>query len=60
MPLPGWRVEGRQKFLVNASFLALLTLIIVTITSLYISSERNFHWWIDWYYPTIRIATAFA
>jgi len=60
MPLPGGRVEGRQKFLVNASFLALLTLIIVTITWLYISSERNFHWWIDWYYPTIRIATAFG
>jgi hypothetical protein len=48
--------EVRQKFLVNASFLALLALITVIITWLYIATERNFHWWIDWYYPTIHIA----
>jgi hypothetical protein len=53
------RVEVRQKFLINASFLALLALITVAITLLYISSERNFHWWIDWYYPTIQIANVF-
>lgn len=52
------REEVRQKLLGNASFLALLTLTIVIITWLYISSERNFHWWIDWYYPTIQIAKA--
>ncbi len=56
MPLPGKRVEGRQKVLVNASFLALLTLVILAVTTLYISSERNFHWWIDWYYPAIQIS----
>src|SRR5919199_4330952 len=56
MPLPGKRVEGRQKVLVNAGFLALLTLIILVVTTLYISSERNFHWWIDWYYPAIQIS----
>ena len=59
MPRSRSRVEIRQKFQVNASLLALLALIIVTITSLYISSERNFHWWIDWYSPTIQIANAF-
>ena len=56
MPLPRQRVEGRQKVLVNAGFLALLTLIIVIVTTLYISSERNFYWWIDWYYPAIQIS----
>jgi hypothetical protein len=57
MPLaPQW-VE-RRKVLVNAGFLAILTLIIVTVTTLYITSERNFHWWIDWYYPTLEIANA--
>jgi hypothetical protein len=58
MPLPRRRVEVSQNVLVNAGFLALLTLIIVTITSLYVSSERNFHWWIDWYASTIQIADA--
>lgn len=59
MPRPRRRVEVHRKIRVNAIFLALLALIIVTITSIYISSERNFHWWVDWYYPTIRIAAAF-
>src|SRR4028119_1220774 len=54
--LPGKRVEGRQKVLVNAGFLALLTLIVLIVTTLYISSERNFHWWIDWYFPAIQIS----
>ena len=57
MPLaPQW-VE-RRKVLENAGFLAILTLIIVTVTTLYITRERNFHWWIDWYYPTLEIANA--
>ncbi len=59
MPRPRWRVEVRQKFLVDATCLAFLTLIIVTITSLYVASEHNFHWWIDWYASAIRVATAF-
>ncbi len=59
MPRASRRVEVRQKIRVNAGFIALLALIIVTITFLYVSSERNFHWWVDWYYPTIRIAAAF-
>lgn len=58
MPLLGNRVEVRQKVLINTSFLALLALIIVTITTLYISREHNFHWWIDWYYPAIQISDA--
>jgi hypothetical protein len=58
MPLPGNRVEVGQKVLVNTGFLALLALLIVTITTLYISSEHNFHWWIDWYYPAIQISDA--
>ncbi len=56
MPLAPQRVEVRQKVLVNAGFLALLTLIIVTVTTIYITSEHNFHWWIDWYYPALEIA----
>ncbi|MBD2085248.1 hypothetical protein NDI49_10025 [Trichocoleus sp. ST-U3] len=59
MSLSRLRVAVRQKFLVNASFLAILVLIIVTITWLYVSSERNFHWWIDWYNQAIEVATAF-
>lgn len=50
------RNRVRQKAVINAGFLAMLTLIIVTVTTLYISSEQNFHWWIDWYYPAIEIA----
>lgn len=56
MPLPENRVEVRQKVIVNTGFLALLALLIVTITTLYISRERNFHWWVDWYYPAINIS----
>lgn len=52
------QVEARKKFWVDAGFLALLMLIIVTITFGYISSERNFHWWIDWYERTLEVATA--
>ncbi len=57
MPLAQKWVE-RQKVLVNASFLAMLTLIIITVTTLYITNEQNFHWWIDWYYPALEIANA--
>lgn len=56
MPLTPQRVEVRQKVLVNAGFLAMLTLIIVTVTTIYITGEHNFHWWIDWYYPALEIA----
>jgi hypothetical protein len=56
MPLAPQRVEVRQKVLVNAGFLALLTLTIVTVTTIYITGEQNFHWWIDWYYPALEIA----
>lgn len=59
MPHSRWRLGVRQNVLVNAGLLALLTLVIVVITSLYISRERNFHWWIDWYYPTVQIAKTF-
>ena len=59
MPRPRRRVEVRRKIRSNAGCLALLALIIVTITYFYISNERNFHWWVDWYYPTIRVAAAF-
>lgn len=59
MPLPRMWVEVRQKFLVNACLLGFLALITVAITVLYVSSERNFHWWIDWYSSAIRVTTAF-
>jgi len=59
MPLPRMWVEVRQKFLVNACLLGFLVLITVAITALYVSSERNFHWWIDWYSSAIRVTTAF-
>jgi hypothetical protein len=44
---------------VNLSLFALLVLLIAIATALYTSSERNFHWWIDWYYKTIEVAGAF-
>lgn len=56
MPLAPQRVEVDQKVLINAGFLALLSLTIVTVTTIYITSEQNFHWWIDWYYPALEIA----
>ncbi|MGC1396338.1 MAG: hypothetical protein WA828_18905, partial [Coleofasciculaceae cyanobacterium] len=56
MPLAPERVEVNQKVLINAGFLALLTLTIVTVTTIYITSEQNFHWWIDWYYPALEMA----
>ncbi len=58
MPLTLSRLE-RQKLPVNLALLALLVLIATIITVLYVSSERNFHWWIDWYAKTIEVATAF-
>lgn len=58
MPLAPQRVEVDQKVLVNLGFLAMLSLIIVTVTTIYITSEQNFHWWIDWYYPTLEMANA--
>ncbi len=59
MPLPRMWVEVRQKFLVNACLLGFLALITVAITALYVSNERNFHWWIDWYFSAIRVTSAF-
>lgn len=56
MPLAPQRVEVNQKVLINAGFLAMLTLTIVTVTTIYITSEQNFHWWIDWYYPALEMA----
>lgn len=44
---------------VNLSLFALLVLLTAIATVLYTSSERNFHWWIDWYYKTIEVASAF-
>ena len=44
---------------VNFGLFVLLVAIATTITTIYISHERNFHWWIDWYYRTINVANAF-
>lgn len=59
MPNRRLRVEVPQKLLVDAGLLALLALMIGIITWVYISSERNFHWWIDWYARTLDIVNAF-
>lgn len=53
------RLAANQKLIINLGCLALLALITITITTLYISSEYNFHWWIDWYSTTIQVAAAF-
>lgn len=58
MPLPQRRVE-RPNLHVKAGALALLAVLTVTITWLYIASERNFHWWIDWYAPAVHVADTF-
>jgi hypothetical protein len=50
----------RLRHSVNWSLFALLLLLTAIATVLYTSSERNFHWWIDWYYRTIEVATAFG
>ena len=58
MPFVRYRLEFRQK-VVNFGLFALLVLSATTTTALYTSQEHNFHWWIDWYYKTIEVATAF-
>jgi hypothetical protein len=58
MPNRQFRLEVRQQLLVDAGLLATLVLTITIITTAYISSEHNFHWWIDWYARTLDIVTA--
>ena len=58
MPTARFRLDFRQQFPVNLGLFALLVLIATTITAIYISHEHNFHWWIDWYYKTLEVATA--
>ncbi len=58
MPFVRSRLGIRQK-VVNFGLFALLVAIATTITTIYISHERNFHWWIDWYYKTIDVADTF-
>ncbi len=53
------RLNQTVKFIINAFCFILLVLMTVTTVVVYISKERNFHWWIDWYDATIRIATTF-
>ncbi|MCP2731245.1 hypothetical protein [Limnofasciculus baicalensis] len=53
------RLTQTVKFLINAFCLILLVLMTVTITVLYIAKEQNFHWWIDWYNATIKVANTF-
>jgi len=50
---------ARLRHSVNLSLFALLVLLTAIATVLYTSNERNFHWWIDWYYKTIEVASAF-
>ena len=50
---------ARLRHPVNLSLFALLVLLTAIATVLYTSSERNFHWWIDWYYKTVEVARAF-
>lgn len=50
---------ARLRHPVNLSLFALLLLLTAIATVLYTSSERNFHWWIDWYYKTTEVANAF-
>lgn len=58
MPNRRFRLEVNPQLLVDAGLLALLALMIIFITTVYISSEHNFHWWIDWYARTLDIVTA--
>lgn len=57
------RIKKISSSLVHSPYLLspllALLLLLTTITGIYTSSERNFHWWIDWYYRTIEVATAF-
>ncbi|HEY9833229.1 MAG TPA: hypothetical protein V6D26_21935 [Stenomitos sp.] len=57
MPNRRFRLEVRPQLLVDAGLLATLALTITIITTAYISSEHNFHWWIDWYARTLDIVT---
>ena len=58
MPRTRSRLEFRPQWAKFGLFV-LLVAIATTITTIYISHERNFHWWIDWYYKTIDVADAF-
>ena len=57
--MPTARFRHSVRHSVNLSLFALLVLLTAIATVLYTSSERNFHWWIDWYYKTIEVASAF-
>jgi hypothetical protein len=51
---------ARLRQPIDWSLFALLLLLATIATVLYTSGERNFHWWIDWYYRTIEVARAFS
>ncbi|MEG4283359.1 hypothetical protein QUB68_09545 [Microcoleus sp. A006_D1] len=48
----------RRKFLIDVSFLFLLVLVTVGLTSIYVSSERTFYWWDYAGYNTATVNTA--
>ena len=52
------RLGANLKLPSNAACFVVLALLTLTITILYIASERNFHWWIDWYSATMQVVTA--
>lgn len=55
MPVFSGLLKSHFRRWVDAYLLAFLTLTVIVITVLYISQEKNFHWWVDWYSRTVRL-----
>lgn len=46
----------RRQLLIDGGLLTLLALIILVTTFLYVLTEHNFYWWVDWWYKSIQVA----
>jgi hypothetical protein len=59
MPTVRLRLKQHRQKWVNGGLFVLLLALIVSVTTVYIIHDRNFHWWIDWWYRTIQLAQEF-
>lgn len=50
------RLKLHRQLLIDGGMFLLLTLTIIIVTILYISHDRNFHWWIDWWSRAVDLA----
>lgn len=57
--LPAKFLQGSGiRWGIQVGLFLLLTSLIVATTIIYISQERNVHWWVDWHHRTVEIVNA--